>query len=79
MTLYGVQPGETYIVEITPYVTNCFSAAMSNFATAKVKIKSPVIGQKGKRKILLTHECVYNQLTYVCHLSQQVESDLLQA
>ena len=55
VTLYGVQPGETYTVEITPYVTNCFSAK-SNLATAKVNIKSPavciVIGQRGKPKNL---------------------------
>ena len=53
VTLYGVKPGETYTVEISPYVT---LATMSYFATtiATVNIKSPVctvFGQKGNRAI----------------------------
>ena len=41
VTLYGVQPGETYTVEVIPYVT---PATMSYFTTATttVIIKSPV-------------------------------------
>ena len=66
VTLYGVQPGETYTVEIIPYVT---SATMSYFVTATVSIKSPVctiIGQRGN--LFDTWISVYNhQVTYVCH------------
>ena len=49
VTLYGIQPGETYTVEITPYIT---SATMSYFAKATVNIKSApvctVVCQRGK-------------------------------
>ena len=52
VTLYGVQPGETYTVEITPYIY-VTPATMSYFATttATVYIKSPctvAYQQRGK-------------------------------
>ena len=54
VTLYGVQPGETYTVEITPYVTQNYFATMSYFAkaiqlTISHHAKCTVICQRGKQ------------------------------
>ena len=79
VTLYGVQPGETYTVEIMPYVTQSSSATMSYFATVTVKIKSPVcnvICQRGKQltvaSLFMSHKILLLRIQYHTLLQLQL-------
>ena len=77
VTLYGVQPGETYTVEIMPYVTQSSSATISHFATAIVKIKSPavytVICQRGKQLTMASHLMSHKILLLQYHTLLQLQ------